>query len=201
MFRHPIPYSVEVEKQSRRESEPHRQETPVFSNFLIALNPYCSHCGFLLEPDCDFCPSCGSAKGKSQATSSRGRDPHVWMNNPPPVQVAPGPQSIAAAPQVQYVPYQVHGPTAQGQDHGLGTTVRAMGIVALSLMLVGFIPCLGWLNYINIILSFITLILGIVAIVNAKSDPERSGAILGVVLVVMTIFLGTGRLIIGGGCV
>jgi uncharacterized membrane protein YozB (DUF420 family) len=75
-----------------------------------------------------------------------------------------------------------------------------MGIVALSFMLVGFIPCLGWLNYINIVLSFITLIMGIVAIASAKTDVDRSAAILGVVLVVIAMFLGTGRLIIGGGC-
>ena len=80
-------------------------------------------------------------------------------------------------------------------------TVRTMGIVALSFMLVGFIPCLGWLNYLNILLSFVTLILGIVAIATAKSDADRSAAILGVALVVMAIFLGTGRLIIGGGCI
>ena len=107
---------------------------------------------------------------------------------------------MAAAPQVQYVTYQVNGPTTQRPDSGLGMTVRTMGIVALSFMLVGFIPCLGWLNYINIVLSFITLIVGIVAIATAKSDAERGGAILGVALVVLAIFLGTGRLILGGGC-
>ena len=114
---------------------------------------------------------------------------------------APAPQSIAAAPQVQYVTYQVNGPTTQGSDSGLGMTVRTMGIVALSFMLVGFIPCLGWLNYINIVLSFIALIIGIVAIATAKSDADRSAGFLGVALVVIAIFLGTGRLIIGGGCI
>jgi hypothetical protein len=99
------------------------------------------------------------------------------------------------------VAYQVNGPTTQGADSGLGTTVRTMGIVALSFMVVGFIPCLGWLNYINIVLSFIALIIGIVAMATAKSDADRSAGFLGVVLVVIAIFLGTGRLIIGGGCI
>ena len=80
-------------------------------------------------------------------------------------------------------------------------TVRTMGIVALSFMLVGFIPCLGWVNYINILLSFVTLIIGIVAIASAKSDADRTSAFLGVALVGIAIFLGTGRLIIGGGCI
>jgi hypothetical protein len=182
------------------------------------VNPYCSHCGFLLEPDCDFCPSCGSAKAKSQHSSSNARDPHVWMKDPPPppapaqhphsaplAQPMPPPalQPVTAAPQIQYVSYQINGPTTttQRQDGGLGSTVRTMGIVALSFMLVGFIPCLGWLNYLNIFLSFITIILGIVAIAGAKSDADRTSAFLGVALVSFAIVLGTGRLIIGGGCI
>jgi hypothetical protein len=133
------------------------------------------------------------------------------MKDPPPAQsvqsaplaqpAPPAPQPLAAAPQIQYVTYQVNGPTTQSPASGLGMTVRTMGIVALSFMLVGFIPCLGWLNYINIVLSLITLIIGIVAIATAKSDPERSSAILGVAFVILAIFLGTGRLIVGGGCV
>ena len=179
------------------------------------MNPYCSHCGFLLEPDCDFCPSCGSAKAKSEHGSSNARDPHVWMKDPPtPAQPAPQPrhsaplaQSIPSAPlpqpaaQIQYVTYQVHGPTTQGaRDSGLGVTVRTMGIIALSFMLIGFIPCLGWFNYLNITLSFITIIIGIVAIASAKSDADRTSAFLGLAFVALAIILGTIRLILGGGC-
>jgi hypothetical protein len=116
-----------------------------------------------------------------------------------PVVSAPLPQP--AAPQIQYVTYEVHGSASQRQESSLGVTVRTMGIVALSLMLVGFIPCLGWLNYLNIFLSFVTIVIGIVAIVSAKSDAERTSALLGLGLVVIAIFLGTGRLILGGGCV
>jgi len=106
-----------------------------------------------------------------------------------------------AAPQVQYVTYEGHGPTTPRHESGLGVTVRTLGIIALSFMLIGFIPCLGWLNYLNIVLSLITIIIGIVAIASAKSDAERSPAIIGVALVVIAIFLGSGRLIIGGGCI
>ena len=180
------------------------------------MNPYCSHCGFLLEPDCDFCPSCGSAKATSQHSSSNARDPHVWMKDSPPPQAQPLPQPrhsaslaqpVPSAPlpqpaaQIQYVTYEVHGPTTQGvRDSGLGVTVRTMGIIALSFMLIGFIPCLGWLNYLNLALSFITIVIGVVAIVSAKSDADRTSALLGLAFVVLAIILGTGRLIIGGGC-
>jgi hypothetical protein len=123
------------------------------------------------------------------------------VHSAPPVQSAPPPQPVAAAPQIQYLTYQVHGPTTQRQDSGLGVTVRTMGIVALSFMFVGLIPCLGWLNYINIALSFITLIIGIVGIASAKSETDRGAAVLGVAMVVIAFFLGAGRLIIGGGCI
>lgn len=211
MFRRSIPYCLDSPKNCFAKLNPPAKGR-FRQKFSIAVNPYCSHCGFLLEPDCDFCPSCGLAKAKSQDGSANERSPHVWMKDPPPlarpmqsaplVQPAPPvPQTIAASPQIQYVTYQVNGPTTQRSDSALGMTVRTMGIVALSFMLVGFIPCLGWLNYLNIFLSFITIVLGIVAIATAKSDADRTAAFLGVALVIMAIFLGTGRLILGGGCI
>jgi hypothetical protein len=177
------------------------------------VNPYCSHCGFLLEPDCDFCPSCGSAKAKSQQSSSNARDAYAWMKDPTPApQPVPSPpvepshsrplvQASVPAPQIQYVTYQVQTPASQSENTGLGTTVRTLGVTALSFMLVGLIPCLGWLNYITILLSFVTIILGIVAIATAKSATDRTSAILGVVFVVLAVVLGGGRLLLGGGCI
>lgn len=126
--------------------------------------------------------------------------PLAQPSPPAPQSIAPAPQPMVASPQINYVTYQVNGPTTQRQDSGLGVTVRTMSIVALSFMLVGLIPCLGWFNYLNLVLSFITLILGIVAIATAKSDAERGAAFLGVALVGIAMFIGTGRLILGGGC-
>lgn len=103
------------------------------------------------------------------------------------------------APQVQYVPY-VAAPVVSAQDNGLAGTVRTLGVVAIALMLIGFIPCLGWLNYLNLTFSFVTVILSIVALAQSKSDSARSSAIIGLALVVVAICLGIGRLIIGGGC-
>ena len=114
--------------------------------------------------------------------------------------VVSAPLTQHAAPQVQYVTYEVHGPTAQRRESGLGVTVRTLGIIALSLMLVGIIPCLGWLNYLNIVLSVVTIVLAIVALASAKSDAERTSAFLGLGFVVMAVFVGIARLIVGGGC-
>lgn len=120
--------------------------------------------------------------------------------------MSPAPHSSGAlvqaapAPQIQYVPYAVPAPVTSTHDLGLAGTVRTMGIVVVSLMLIGFIPCLGWLNYLNVTLSFITLFLAIVALSSAKTDYARSSALIGLSLVVLAICAGIGRLILGGGC-
>jgi len=75
-----------------------------------------------------------------------------------------------------------------------------MGIVALSLTLVGLVPCLGWLNYFNFAFSFVTFVLAIVAIASARSDAARTSAILGLVFVLIANVIGVFRLILGGGC-
>ena len=117
----------------------------------------------------------------------------------PPVVSAPLMQPVPA-PQIQYVAVATPAPAFSAQESGLAATVRTMGIVAIALMLIGFIPCLGWLNYLNLTFSFVTVILSIVALASAKSDSARSSAIIGLALVVVAICLGVGRLIIGGGC-
>ena len=111
---------------------------------------------------------------------------------------APFPASSA---QVQPVSYAAVPVASNVQDSGLATTVRTMGIVAISFMAVALIPCLGWLNYLNLTLSFITLVLSIVALASAKSDAARSSALVGLLLVIIAGFVGVFRLILGGGCV
>lgn len=170
---------------------------------MSAVTSYCSRCGFLLESDCDFCPSCGSAKAKRDFAPPVTRDPHGWMQDSPtsPSRAGSGALTQSTVPaQVQFVAQAVPGHTATFHDTGLGKTVRTMGIVAVSLMLVGLIPCLGWLNYLNFVLSFVTLVLSIVAIASAKSDSSRPSATLGLVLVIVAGGVGFVRLIIGGGC-
>lgn len=170
---------------------------------MNAVNPCCSNCGFLLDTDCDFCPSCGAVKGKPNPPPPRVRDPHGWMND----SVAPAPPPRVSAPlappsiQVQPVPYSTSPVASNLQDSGLATTVRTMGIVAISFMAVALIPCLGWLNYLNLTLSFVTLVLSIVALASAKSDAARSSAVVGLLLVIIAGFVGVFRLILGGGCV
>lgn len=74
------------------------------------------------------------------------------------------------------------------------------GILAVIGMLVGLVPCLGSLNWLNIPFSFIGLIIGIVALSNAPPD-KKGAAIAGVILCAIALLLGTMRLIAGGGIV
>jgi hypothetical protein len=170
---------------------------------MNAVNPCCSNCGFLLDADCDFCPSCGAVKGKPNPTPPRVTDPHGWMNDSASPASPPRVSAPLAAPsiQVQPVSYVTSAVASNLQDSGLATTVRTMGIVAISFMAVALIPCLGWLNYLNLTLSFITLVLSIVSLASAKSDAARSSALVGLLLVIIAGFVGVFRLILGGGCV
>lgn len=169
---------------------------------MSAVTSHCPHCGSPLEADCDFCPSCGAPKLRPQVPQQH-QPPHSWMGEAPRRDAAAqsGPLSAPQyATQVPYVPYVVTSPSTQFQDTGLANTGRIMGIIAISLMVVGLVPCVGWLNYINLPFSFVTIIICIVAASTAKSASARSSATLGLVLAIVADIVGFIRLVIGGGC-
>lgn len=124
------------------------------------------------------------------------------MQSPP---VSPAPANtgslvqVPVQPQVQYVPYAVPA-SVPGPESNLPVAVRTMGIVALSLTLIGLIPCLGWVNYVNFAFCFVTFVLAIVAIASARSDAARTSAVLGLVMTLIADIVGVFRLILGGGC-
>ncbi|MCZ2394606.1 MAG: hypothetical protein LC105_12165 [Chitinophagales bacterium] len=70
------------------------------------------------------------------------------------------------------------------------TIGRLFGILALIGMVLGMIPLLGWLNWINIPLAILGLLLSILG----KSKG-------GIIICVVAIFFGLIRLIMGGGIV
>ncbi|MFZ4263261.1 hypothetical protein ACFRAE_14570 [Sphingobacterium sp. HJSM2_6] len=67
---------------------------------------------------------------------------------------------------------------------------RLFGIFAIIGMLLGMIPLLGWLNWLNIPFA----ILGLVFSILGKSKG-------GIIICIVAIFLGLLRLIIGGGII
>lgn len=169
---------------------------------MTAVTSYCANCGSSLESDSHFCTSCGAAKRRVNEAPPIASAPHSWMNDAPPA-APPANVAVAIQPPAQVQqPQHVLPPQSSGAyESGLPQTVRTMGIVALSLMAVGLIPCLGWINYLNFAFSFITFVLSIVALTQARSDSARSSALIGLTLVILANVIGVFRLVIGGGCV
>jgi hypothetical protein len=74
------------------------------------------------------------------------------------------------------------------------------GILALVGMVIGFVPCLGALNWLNIPFSGIGLIISGIALATAGDKPKAS-SIVGLILCTIAVFFGLIRLIVGGGIV
>lgn len=80
----------------------------------------------------------------------------------------------------------------------MSTLSLVWGILALVGMLVGFIPCFGALNWLNIPFSGVGLIVSVIAL--SKEPPDkRGGAVGGTVLCSLALVLGLIRLLAGGG--
>jgi hypothetical protein len=74
----------------------------------------------------------------------------------------------------------------------------AWGILAVLGMLVGFIPCLGWTNWLNIPFAVAGLIFSFV--VHVSSAPVRRGSSLAaIILCLIAVLLGSKRLALGLG--
>jgi hypothetical protein len=73
------------------------------------------------------------------------------------------------------------------------------GVFSLLGLCVGFLPCVGALNWLNIPFSLVGLVVSIVAISTLKDDENRGGAIVGIVCCALAIVFGTFRLLLGGG--
>ena len=72
------------------------------------------------------------------------------------------------------------------------------GILAVLGLGVAFLPCLGWLNWLNIPFSLIGI--AISAIATSQAPPDKKNmAIIGIVLCAFAAVLGLLRLMAGGG--
>jgi len=80
----------------------------------------------------------------------------------------------------------------------MSTLSMIWGILSLTGMLVGLLPCLGALNWLNIPFSGIGLIVSIIAL-STQPPYKRGGAIGGTVLCSIALVLGLIRLAAGGG--
>jgi hypothetical protein len=72
------------------------------------------------------------------------------------------------------------------------------GILAMIGMFVGFIPCLGAYNWLNIPFAAVGIIVSGVALATTK-EGSKTGSIIGLIACGVAIMLGLLRLIMGGG--
>ena len=82
----------------------------------------------------------------------------------------------------------------------MSTVSLIWGILSLVGMVVGFLPCLGSLNWLNIPFSAAGLIVSVIALTQAPPD-QKGGPTAGIVLCALAVLLGLIRLIAGGGVV
>lgn len=74
------------------------------------------------------------------------------------------------------------------------------GILAFVGFLFAMLPCLGWLNWVNIPMAIIGVGLSIVAMVKAGEGPKGK-AVAGLILSIVAVAIGAVRLLVGGGVV
>jgi hypothetical protein len=78
----------------------------------------------------------------------------------------------------------------------MGVASLVFGIVCIIIMFVALIPCLGAINWFNIPLSIIGLIISIIA---AVKETNKAKGIIGTTLCSIAIVIGFVRLVIGWG--
>ena len=74
-----------------------------------------------------------------------------------------------------------------------------LGVLAFLGLFVGFIPCLGALNWLNIPIAVVGLVVSFLGYSRALPGESRSKAVEGLVLCGVAIVLGMLRLTLGGG--
>jgi hypothetical protein len=79
------------------------------------------------------------------------------------------------------------------------TLSAVFGIFSFIGLVIGFIPCLGSLNWLNIPFATIGLIISIIALDRTNANESKGGPIMGLVLCLAAICIGMFRLLIGGG--
>ncbi|MEO8209712.1 MAG: hypothetical protein ABI840_04055 [bacterium] len=73
------------------------------------------------------------------------------------------------------------------------------GIFSVIGMIIGFIPCLGAYNWINIPFAAVGIIISIIGIVNAQPGESRSAGTTGLIMCGAAVAFGAIRLSLGGG--
>lgn len=136
---------------------------------------------------------------------------HSW--NPPGGQSSPGYQQQQSSGNYYQTPQQspqqpmTYQPVVPSYGHpaqsssSLPKIGMSMGITVLCLMVLGLIPCLGWMNWIVLPVAGVTNIICLISIFTEQDLNARNKAIIGLVLGFIAAVIGAIRLIMGGGCI
>ena len=82
----------------------------------------------------------------------------------------------------------------------MGILSLIWGILALIGTMIGIIPCLGALNWLNIPFGALGFLISIIALATAKEDGKVP-AVVGLVFCCIAVVFGAIRLVLGGGIV
>jgi hypothetical protein len=84
-----------------------------------------------------------------------------------------------------------------------------IGIIVIIGMVIGFIPCLGWFNWLNLPLAVVGIVLGAIAYKDERNLPmqyeydpmiqRKNDLPIGLILCGIAFIFGLFRLFIGGG--
>jgi pSer/pThr/pTyr-binding forkhead associated (FHA) protein len=108
----------------------------------------------------------------------------------------PPPQS----PPQNYPPtqpnYQVHHYHTSGN---VSTTGQTLGTVALCVMLVGLVPCFGWISWFTVLLGGAGAVVSLIDLTSNQNPSAKNSATTGLILSLVAVGIGAVRLVIGAG--
>lgn len=113
------------------------------------------------------------------------------------------------APPVQYQPPTPapYPPAAQATSNSsLPKVGMTLAVVVACIVLLGLVPCLGWLNWFAIILGKVSLVTCIVALVSEKDPSRRGKAVAGLIILSSALGIAVFRIVLslvagGAGCI
>ncbi|HVF42773.1 MAG TPA: hypothetical protein VM936_07175 [Pyrinomonadaceae bacterium] len=142
----------------------------------------------------------------------QGYAPRPGYAQPPQGYAAPQPQNVRPyAPPAPYqpptpAPYPP-APLAQTTNtSSLPKVGMTLAVVVACVVLLGLVPCLGWLNWFAIIFGKFALITCIVALVSEKDPSRRGKAVAGLIILGCALGVAVFRLVLslvagGAGCI
>lgn len=161
------------------------------------------------RPPPPYAPEQGSGQRQTYAPRPGYAQPQGYGAPPP-----PPPQQQNVRPYAPPAPYQPPHPApyppAPAQQTTSNSSLPKVGmtlaVVVACIVMLGLVPCLGWLNWFALIFGKVSLVTCIVALVTEKDPTRRGKAVAGLIILSCALGVAVIRLVLsvvagGGGCV